>query len=86
MRTVDELPDVSFYVLNEPLLAAPESDDVGIWQELAHLRTENHAWRECVEGIVADVERHATSRDALKDAIRQHIVKLGGRLAATHQR
>jgi hypothetical protein len=86
MRTVDELPDVSFYVLNEPLLAAPEADEVGIWQELAHLRTENHAWRECVEGIVVDVGRHSTSRDALKDAIRERIVRLGGRLAETHHR
>ena len=86
MRRVDELPDVSFYVLNEPLLAAPEADEVGIWQDLAHLRTENHAWRECVEGIVLDVNRHATSTAGLKDAIRQRIVRLGTRLAETHQR
>jgi len=86
MQTVDELPEVSFYVLSEPLLAAPEADEVGIWQELAHLRTENHAWRECVEGIVADVNQHSASRDALKDAIRQRIVRLGGQLAETHHR
>jgi hypothetical protein len=40
---VQELPDVSFYVLNEPALTAPEPDEVGIRQELAHLRMENHA-------------------------------------------
>jgi hypothetical protein len=83
---VDELPDVSFYVLNEPLLAAPEADEVGIWQELARLRTENHAWRECIEGIVRDVEQHASSTDALKNAIRERIVSLGGRIADTHHR
>jgi len=83
---VDELPDVSFYVLNEPLLAAPETDEVGIWQELAHLRTENHAWRECVQGIVLDTDQHASSVDGMKDAIRQRIVRLGGRLAESrHQ-
>jgi hypothetical protein len=78
---VEELPDVSFYVLNEPALSAPDPDEVGIWQELAHLRTENHAWRECVEGILLDVARHPTSADALKDAIRQRIVTLSGRVA-----
>jgi hypothetical protein len=78
---VEELPDVSFYVLNEPLLAEAEPDDVGIWQELAHLRTENHAWRECVEGILQDMRRHPDSADALKDAIRQRIASLGTRVA-----
>jgi hypothetical protein len=81
---VDEVPDVSFYVLNEPLLAAPEPDEVGIWQDLARLRTENHAWRESVEAIVQDVRQHPTSADDLKDAIRQRLVSLGGRLAAIH--
>lgn len=76
---MEELPDVSFYVLNEPALSAPEPDEVGIWQELAHLRTENLAWRECVQGIVLDVAHHPTSTNALKDAIRQRIVTLGAR-------
>jgi hypothetical protein len=78
---VEELPDVSFYVLNEPALTAPEPDEVGIWQELAHLRMENHAWRECVEGIMADVAQHPTSANALKDAIHQRIVALGEQVA-----
>jgi hypothetical protein len=78
---VDELPDVSFYVLNEPLLDAAEPDDVGIWQELARLRTENHTWRECVEGIVHDVRQHPNSSAALRDAIRQRITSLGTRVA-----
>lgn len=78
---MEELPDVSFYVLNEPALSAPEPDEVAIWQELAHLRTENHAWRECMEGILLDVAHHPTSAEALKDAIRQRIVTLGGRVA-----
>jgi len=81
---VEELPDVSFYVLSEPALSAPEPDEVGIWQELAHLRTENHAWRECVEGILLDVAHHPTSGEALKEAIRQRIVTLGGRVAAIY--
>jgi hypothetical protein len=78
---VEELPDVSFYVLNEPALSAPEPDEVSIWQELAHLRTENHAWRECVEGILLDVAEHPASTDALKVAIQQRIVSLGERIA-----
>lgn len=81
---MEELPDVSFYVLNEPLLAEPEPDEAGIWQELAHLRTENHAWRECVEGIVQDVRQHPTSADDLRDAIRQRLISLGSRLAAIY--
>jgi hypothetical protein len=83
---VDELPDVSFYVLNEPLLGAAEPDEVGIWQELAHLRTENLAWRECVEGILFDVRQHPTATDTLKDAIRQRVVSLGERVARIYHR
>jgi hypothetical protein len=81
---VEELPDVSFYVLNEPALSAPEPDDVSIWQELAHLRTENHAWRECVEGILLDVAQHPTATDALKEAIRHRIATLGVRVAGIY--
>jgi hypothetical protein len=81
---VQELPDVSFYVLNEPALSAPDPDEVSIWQELAHLRTENHAWRECVEGILLDVVQHPTSTAALQDAIRQRILALGTRVAGIY--
>jgi hypothetical protein len=81
---MEELPDVSFYVLNDPLLAAPEPDEVGIWQELARLRTENHAWRECVEGIVQDVRLSSSSVDALRGSIRQRVANLGQRLARIH--
>jgi hypothetical protein len=84
MGPVEELPDVSFYVLNEPALSAPEPDEVGIWQELARLRTENHAWRECVEGILLDVAHRSTSADALKAAIRRRIQTLGGRVAGIY--
>ena len=34
------------------------ADDIGIWQELAHLRTEDFQWRECVRDILGDVGRH----------------------------
>jgi hypothetical protein len=81
---MDELPDVSFYVLNEPALSAPEPDDVAIWQELAHLRTENHAWRECVEEILLDVAHRPASAEALQAAIRQRIAVLGRRVAAIY--
>jgi hypothetical protein len=83
---VDESPDVTFYVLNEPALSAPPPDEIGIWQELAHLRTENYAWRECVQAIVHDVQVHGTTSQALKDAIQQRIVSLGGRVAQSHHR
>ncbi len=83
---MDEYPDVSFYVLNEPALVAPPPDEIGVWQELAHLRTENHAWRECVEGILQDVRLHSGSRDALTHAIEQRIVSLGARVARLHER
>jgi hypothetical protein len=83
---VDEFPDVTFYVLNEPALSAPPPDEIGIWQELAHLRTENYAWRECVQAIVHDVQVHGTTSQALKDAIQQRIVSLGGRVAQSHHR
>ena len=83
---MEELPDTSFYVLNEPALSAPEPDEVSIWQELALLRTENHAWRECVEGILLDVARHPASAEALKDVIQQRFVSLGGRVASIYHR
>ena len=81
---MDEFPDVAFYVLSEPALAAPPPDEVGTWQELAHLRTENHAWRECVEGVLHDVRAHSGSRAALRHAIEQRIVSLGGSIARRH--
>jgi hypothetical protein len=65
-------------------LTAPEPDEIGIWQELEHLRTENHAWRECVEGILKDTAQHRASADALKAAIRQRVVSLGERVAKLH--
>ena len=82
---VDEFPDVSFYVLNEPALTAPEPDDIGIWQELEHLRSENQAWRECVQGILRDVQQHPGRGDELKEAIRKRIVDLGARVAILHR-
>jgi hypothetical protein len=78
---MDEFPDVTFYVLSEPALTAPPPDEVGIWQELAHLRTENHHWRECVQAILHDTASSHASADALKDAIRACLVELGGQLA-----
>jgi hypothetical protein len=77
---VDEFPDVSFYVLSEPALTAPAPDDIGIWQELAHLRTENFQWRECVQGILGDVGRHV-SADILKETIQGRIANLAHKLA-----
>jgi hypothetical protein len=78
---VDEFPDVTFYVLSEPALSAPAPDEVGIWQELAHLRTENLRWRECVQAILREAAGPHGSADALKDAIRARVVELGGQLA-----
>ena len=83
---MDEFPDVTFYVLNEPALSAPAPDEIGIWQELARLRTENHAWRECIQAILNDVDVHRSSTSALQDAIQQRIVGLGSRVARIHDR
>jgi len=84
---VDEFPDVTFYVLSEPALTAPAPDEVGIWQELAHLRGENLHWRECVQAIVREAAGPHGSADALKEAIRARVVELGGRLArGAHER
>jgi hypothetical protein len=83
---VDEEPDTTFYVLAEPTLSEPPPDDASIWPMLAHLRTENHAWRQCVAGILADVERHAGSSEALKLAVEQRIQRLGHLLGAADHR
>ena len=83
---MDEVPEVSFYVLSEPALNAPPPDEFGIWQELAHLRTENLAWRECVRGILMDVRRMPASTEALKDAIERRLVDLAQRVARRDQR
>jgi hypothetical protein len=86
MPDMDEFPDVTFYVLNEPALSAPAPDEMRIWQELAHLRTENQAWRECMQGILDDVDVHRSSTAALQDAIQQRIVSLGSRVAHIYDR
>jgi hypothetical protein len=84
---VDEVPDVSFYVMNEPFMTSPEPDDVGVWQELEQLRSENLAWRECVQGIWLDADRdHHASADGLKQAIRARLVHLAERVAQIHRR
>jgi hypothetical protein len=83
---VDEFPEVSFYVLSEPALSAAPPDEINIWQELAHLRTENYAWRDCVTSILGEVDRHPRSTDALKAAIEQRVVALGERVARAHHR
>jgi hypothetical protein len=83
---VDESPEVSFYVLNEPALTAQEPDDIAIWQELAHLRTENFQWRECVQGILGDVEQHRTSTHSLTAAIEKRVAALAQRLSARDHR
>jgi hypothetical protein len=74
---VDEEPDTTFYVLAEPALSEAPPDDASIWPTLAHLRTKNHAWRLCVSGILADVERYSTSTDALRTAVEQRVQRLG---------
>jgi hypothetical protein len=81
---VDEFPDAAFYVLNEPAMTAAEPDDIGIWQELAHLRTENQAWRECVQGILRDVEQYHGPGDALQQTVMQRLASLGARIAKIH--
>lgn len=83
---MDEFPDVSFYVLNEPAMTLPEPDEIGVWQELEQLRSENLAWRECVQGILldADRDRHGAP-DALRAAIRARLVHLGERVAKIHR-
>ena len=83
---MDEEPDTTFYVLAEPALSEPPADDASIWPMLAHLRTENHAWRQCVGGILADAERYASSSDALKLAVEQRIQHLGHLLGAVAHR
>lgn len=82
---MDEFPDVTFYVLNEPAMMSPEPDEIGVWQELAQLRTENLAWRECVQGILFDSDRYHGPRDDFKGAIRQRLVHLGERVAKIHR-
>lgn len=82
---VDEFPDVSFYVLNEPAMTSPEPDEIGVWQELAQLRTENLAWRECVQAIAVDADRFRRGpREALAAAIQQRLAQLGTRVARIH--
>ena len=61
-------------------MTAPAPDDIGIWQKLAHLRTENFQWRECVQGILGDAGRHL-SADTLKDAIHGRVDSLAHKLA-----
>jgi hypothetical protein len=79
---MDEEPDTTFYVLAEPALSEPAPDDASIWPMLAQLRTENHAWRQCVAGILADAQRYAGSSDALKLAVEERIQRLGHLLGA----
>lgn len=76
---------MSLYVLNEPALSAPPPDDVGIWQELARLRTENHYWRECVVGIVKDTRGPHASADALIQSIEQRLIALAEKISRLHQ-
>jgi hypothetical protein len=78
---VDESPDVSFYVFAEPTLSAPEPEDWNVWQEAAHLRSENLYWRECVTAIVRDVGDRPHSVDVLRQAIERHVTELGTRIA-----
>jgi hypothetical protein len=82
---VDEFPEVTFYVLNEPALTAPAPDEFSIWQEMAHLRTENFRWRECVQGIVVDSQQHA-SVAGLREAIHGRVVSLADKLARRDHR
>ncbi len=78
---MDESPDVSFYVFDEPWLSAPEPDEWEIWRQMGHLRSENLAWRECVADLVREVGLHANSADKLREAIDLHLLQLGERLA-----
>jgi hypothetical protein len=78
---VDEAPEVTFYILSEPALSAPEPEDWNIWQEAAHLRTENLRWRECLTAIVQELDRHHASADILREAIDAHVKRLGVQLA-----
>ena len=82
---MDESPDVSFYVFAEPALSAPEPEDWNIWQEAAHLRSENLYWRECVTAIAQELNHYPVPADVLRNAIDQHVTKLGTKIAALYR-
>ncbi len=82
---MDESPDVSFYVFAEPALSAPEPEDWNIWREAAHLRSENLRWRECVAGIVNDLDQCGTSADAAREAVNERVAALGAEIAKLYR-
>lgn len=76
---------MSFYVFAEPALLAPEPEDWNVWQETAHLRSENLYWRECVTAIAQNVDRHQVSAVFLRQVIDEHVTELGAKVAALYR-
>jgi len=53
-------------------------------RQLAHLRTENYEWRECVAGIPHDARVHRQSADALCASVDARIHQLGEQVARVY--
>jgi hypothetical protein len=60
--------------------------DLGDWQELSRLRSENHAWHRCVAEIVDSTHRTDLSGSQLADSILRSVGALNTRLAALGRR
>jgi hypothetical protein len=60
--------------------------DLGDWQELSRLRSENHAWHRCVDEIVESAHRTELSGAQLADTIVRCVGALNTRLAALGRR
>jgi hypothetical protein len=60
--------------------------DLGDWQELARLRTENHYWHRCITEILEVLDKPAATFEAIAQAIRTSVATLNEALGRLHRR
>jgi hypothetical protein len=77
------MPDVAYYAFSEPWLSAPNPDEWSVWRDMSHLRKENHAWRQCVAGLVEDLRQRPMSAEGYRAVLNKRVKALGEQLSSS---
>lgn len=60
--------------------------DLGDWQELSRLRSENHAWHRCIETILEAIGKPGATSRSIAEAVDRSVATLNDRLTQLHRR
>jgi hypothetical protein len=60
--------------------------DLGDWQEMSRLRSENHAWHRCIEAILGALDEPGATSGSIAEAVDRSLSTLNDRLTQLRRR